>query len=88
MREFIEYLLSWVWCSSEDAKSVGLTHHGRLFGIPAWVRDDGEMVVGVPKFPILRLYTDACDWAFSAFSFFVSEDAELVIPLYVGREIE
>lgn len=88
MRDLVAYVLSWLWCNAEGAKAAGLTHHGRLYGVPAWVRDEGEMVMGVPKVPLLRLYTDACDWVFDSFSYFLSVDAILVSPLHVGKPIE
>lgn len=88
MREFIEYVMSWLWCGAEDAKAAGLTNHGRLYGLPAWVRDEGDMVSGCPKVPILRLYTAACDVAFDMCSYFIGEDTVLVSPLHVGKPIE
>lgn len=84
---FVRYILSWLWCSAESAKAGGMTHHGRIYGCPAWVCDGEEMFMAVTKVPALVVYTSVCDMIFDAFTTFMSEDQELVTPIHVGKPI-
>ena len=75
--------------SLQDAKRVGMTHEGTLFGVPAWMTNDDECVMAVPKFVPFNAWT-----LFASFLFDVAADilcnrntGPLVCPIKVGRSI-
>lgn len=81
-------ILAAIYLTKAQALALGLTHHGSIFGIPAWVADAGDEVIGVPKVPALAAFTVALDWLMDAALYFLPDDVALETPLKVGRPIE
>jgi hypothetical protein len=78
-----------LWISREEALVAGMTHHGRMFGVPAWVAETGENEIsGCPKIPVLQLWCQVIDWLMELVTYAMSEDMELVTPISLDRPIE
>jgi hypothetical protein len=71
----------------QDAKAAGLTHEGKLFGVPAWMRCDGDNMAAVPKFQPFTAWTWLADKAFDIASYFIPAGASLPSPIYLGSSI-
>lgn len=81
-------ILAAIYLTKAQALALGLTHHGSIFGIPAWVTDAGEDVIGVPKVPLLAAFTLTMDWLMYAALHFLPDDVALETPLKIGHPIE
>lgn len=77
-----------IYLSERRAQEIGFTHHGSIYGVPAWMaeRSDNE-VVACPKFTVLQLYAMAADWFFARWVEFVPGDYTLITPMTFGAEI-
>ncbi|HFT6991394.1 hypothetical protein ACL5HQ_13755 [Stenotrophomonas maltophilia] len=65
-----------------------MTHEGRLFGVPAWLREDSDtQVTASPKVPVLHLWCMAVDLVLEIAAAFVQEDRTLESPITLGRRI-
>ncbi|EED38465.1 hypothetical protein SSKA14_1476 [Stenotrophomonas sp. SKA14] len=65
-----------------------MTHEGRLFGVPAWLREDSDsQVTGSPKVPALHLWCMAVDLVLEIAAAFVQEDRTLESPITLGKRI-
>lgn len=56
----MRWVLGLFWMTADQALASGMTHHGRLYGIPAWVaRDpcDPNVLHGCAKVPLLSVVT-------------------------------
>lgn len=78
-----------IYFSIEDAKACGLTHEGRLFGVPAWMRCSNDEFMAVPKFVPFNAWTLFCDWAFDVAADLLCNRSTgpMVAPIHVGRSI-
>jgi len=77
-----------LWITKEHAISLGMTHEGTLFGLPAWMNNDrGHIVGAVPKAYFMRWWPAMCDWLFDQASYFVPSHIELVSPIKTGQRI-
>ncbi|TAA45650.1 hypothetical protein [Pseudoxanthomonas winnipegensis] len=77
---------TWLYVTESAAIASGLTHEGRLFGCPAWLRlDSEEHVVGTPKVPALAVWCCVVDRAMDLATCFLSADTVVVTPITVGR---
>jgi hypothetical protein len=76
-----------IYCNEATARELGLTHEGRIFGVPAWLGDldSGDSVVCITKIPVLMLYTHFCSMLYD-FAAALSGQS-LHIPLFVGRKL-
>lgn len=82
-------LLDCLYLTRARAIALGFTHEGRLFGVPAWMRDvNSEAPICCPKILVLQFYAMACDWVFESFAAGMPEDATLETPLVVTRRID
>ena len=75
------------WLSEKRALEYGFTNHGRLYGMPAWVRDDGDEVIACPKVGLFQFAAIAIDCFFEFFSWFLPSDASVNTPLSIGEPI-
>lgn len=80
---FLERLI----INEDEARAAGLTHEGTLFGVPAWVAIDGEMVIGCPKFSPLRHYCDFGNWLLDVAASMAGDDVQFVTPHTLGRAL-
>ncbi len=77
-----------LYLTEKLAKEYGMTHHGRMFGLPAYVKVSGENeITGSPKLPFLWIWCFAIDWLMEQALWFIDEDVQVVTPISVGRPI-
>ncbi|HEL4296697.1 TPA: hypothetical protein UM674_000626 [Stenotrophomonas maltophilia] len=78
-----------LYVTRREALDAGMTHSGRLFGVPAWLRvDSDEQVTGTPKVPALHLWCWLIDQLLELPCCLLPQDCALVSPITIGREIE
>lgn len=78
-----------VYIPSFAAKEVGMTHHGVMFGVPAWVRDTGEGWDATPKANILLPWILLADITYGLFAeFILPADMNLPTPIRMTKPIE
>ncbi len=78
----------WLYIDRASAIDAGMTHEGRLFGVPAWLREDSDtQVTASPKVPALHLWCMAVDLVLEIAAAFVQEDLTLESPITLGRRI-
>lgn len=78
-----------LFITKADAINDGLTHHGTMYGVPAWMRPvSGEGFMAVPKFYPFMLWCIFGDFCFNLASYFVSANNVLMTPIRVGNRIE
>lgn len=91
LAERAQRVADWAWLSERRARLKGYTHHGRIYGMPAWVcqheqRDD--LVYAVPKaailIPIALAADAACNAILDAFPF---PDGRYQMPIHIGEPI-
>lgn len=62
MQKYFWWVVCLFYIPERVAKAWGMTHHGRIYGVPAWVCDeDGEGEIA-PKVPLLVLWCWLSDW--------------------------
>ena len=67
---------------------MGFTHHGRLFGVPAWMSESApNEFTACPKIPALQVWAVFADVALDTLLFIVPGDVEIVAPVYPVRPI-
>lgn len=81
MRQFL-------YVTEADAIAAGMTHEGRMFGVPAWlaVTDENE-VTGTPKVPVLNLWCLLIDALMEAATYFLDSETCVETPIYLGRPL-
>ncbi|OEZ02306.1 MULTISPECIES: hypothetical protein [Stenotrophomonas] len=78
-----------IYITEQEAADAGMTHEGRLFGVPAWLRvDSDEQVTGTPKVPALHLWCWVADLAMELKACFFYVDEVVESPISIGRRIE
>lgn len=77
-----------LFISKQDALAAGMTHHGSIYGLPAWVRETEYGVDGAPKFIPAAAWCWAVDWLYDTATWFMPADRYIEAPLRVGRPIE
>lgn len=65
-----------------------MTHHGRIFGVPCWVCEAPDGLVGAPKFLPLMLWCCPADWLYEAATWFMPADRCIEAPLRILRPID
>ncbi|APQ41897.1 MAG: hypothetical protein G3W64_19830 [Xanthomonas euvesicatoria] len=80
---FLDYL----YTRESAAMAIGMTHEGRMFGVPAWLTTDGDVCYGCPKVPVLQLWCILIDSLMGAATYFLPEDAVLEVPIHIGRPL-
>ncbi|MEB1026004.1 hypothetical protein VDP41_06125 [Xanthomonas campestris pv. campestris] len=84
----IARLLPFLYVAEAVAVQSGMTHEGKLFGAPAWLRvDSDEQVTGTPKVPALHLWCLLVDLSLELASYFIRDDQMLVSPIKIGRSL-
>lgn len=81
-------LLQRFYLPESEALALGLTHHGSLFGIPAFLSVHPEYVYGVPKIPALDLVTHFLDTLLGIATYFIPAHVRLKSPIRVGAAIK
>jgi hypothetical protein len=77
------------YITKAQAIDSGLTHEGKLFGVPAYFGTDyGNAVTAVPKVPILQLYCLLCDALFELASYFLRGHHVLTTPIKIERPLK
>lgn len=77
--------MDYIYITKERAIENGLTHNGKLYGVPSWVRggvvegEDG--FYGVPKVPLLQLYLVLAESLMNLFTLFLKEGAVIEAPI-------
>lgn len=78
-----------IYITEQEALEAGMTHEGRLFGAPAWLRvDSDDQVTGTPKVPVLHLWCWVADLAMELKACFFYVDEVVESPISIGRRIE
>lgn len=78
----------YLYVTRAAAIEAGMTHEGRLFGCPAWLRvDSDEEVIGTPKVPLLHLWCLLIDGLLVIGSYFIPPDRILVSLITIGKPI-
>lgn len=81
--------MSIFYITKATALAHGMTHEGRLFGVPAWMTETAENeVVAAPKIPILQFWCCAIDYLMEFATYFMIEDDALVTPITILRPIQ
>ena len=79
---------TFIYVTRADAIEDGMTHEGRLFGCPAWLRiDSEEQVTGTPKIPALHLWCWLVDFMLGTAACLIPEDVQIVSPISIGKPI-
>lgn len=79
---------TFIYVTRADAIEAGMTHEGRLFGCPAWLRVDSEVqVTGTPKIPALHLWCWFVDFMLDTAACLIPEDVQIVSPISIGKPI-
>jgi len=76
-----------VFITKKQALAAGMTHHGSIYGVPAWVRETDDGVDGAPKFAPAVVWCWLCDKVYDLATYFMPADAFIEAPLRVGRPI-
>lgn len=80
----------WIYVPESLALQIGMTHEGRMFGVPAWLADDPndrDIFWGAPKVPLLTLWCIFADKCYELFSYTMPSDKYLKTPIYPTRKI-
>jgi len=79
----------YLYLTEARAKEIGFTHSGSLYGVPAWIMDEGdeEELKACPKVPALQLYAIAMDTLFDWLTYFIHEDQVVETPIVMTRPI-
>lgn len=71
----------------QAAKEMGMTHHGRMYGVPVWTVDTPGEIWCVPKLWIARHYFTICELLFDA-AHFLCPFADFSTPYELGDRIK
>jgi hypothetical protein len=78
-----------LWMKEDEALRCGLTHHGKMFGVPCWVTDPSEQRDGLPtvvtKFAPAEVWITMCTIACQMISVFNKDAA---FPIVIGQRID
>lgn len=77
-----------IYITEKQALAAGMTHHGRIYGVPAWVCETADGVVGAPKLVPLVVWCWLVDWLYEAAAWLMPADRYIEAPLRVLRPIE
>lgn len=80
-------LFDLVYVTKARAIEAGLTHEGCLYGVPAWLRPDGEDVIACPKLPILHLWVALASASFDLLMWLVPAGQSVEMPIRLGNRI-
>lgn len=69
--------------SEEEAVQLGFTHDATTYGVPVWLREDGDFIVCLPKVYVLRHLLNIVDpiFTFTASLFLALHGGGGQIPL-------
>ena len=70
-----------IYMPEDVAVQLGLTHNARLFGVPAWVREEPEAIVACPKFTPMTLYFRLADAVLWTVAFLTALEIETPLVL-------
>ena len=76
------------WISESRARELGFTNHGRLYGLPAWISEEGpDVVMACPKVGALQVVAIVIDAMFEFLSWFLPAGSEVQTPISIGESI-
>ncbi|WP_426287506.1 hypothetical protein [Luteibacter sp. E-22] len=76
------------WISENRAREFGFTHHGRIYGIPAWISEEGpDVVMACPKVGVLQVVAMTADTIFEGLSWLMPADRYVETPMHIGAPI-
>jgi hypothetical protein len=80
----------WLYITKARALESGLTHEGRLFGVPAWFdgESDAAVAIATPKIPALHAWCMLGDCLMELASYVLPADAVLASPITITGRIE
>lgn len=52
--------------TEKEAVIMGYTHEAKVYGVPVWLREDGEYVACMPKLYLLRHFLNVVDFLYSS----------------------
>ena len=87
LKEWWYAIRVFLYLTETDASELGFTHHGTLFGVPAWLHENGEDFVAAPKIPALIVWTLFADCCYEVASWLLPGDGFLKSPIYLTRPI-
>ena len=88
MQKYFWWFVRLFYIPERVAKAWGMTHHGRIYGVPAWVRETDCGVDGAPKVPVLVLWCKGVDLLYEAATYFMPSDRYIEAPLKALRPID
>lgn len=78
-----------LFVTKQQAIDAGMTHHGRIYGVPSWVSITDTGVIGAPKFRPFGVYLWLADAAYGFIAAnLISQGNYLKTPLAVLRPIK
>jgi hypothetical protein len=78
-----------LYITKRQALDAGLTHEGKLFGVPAWFgEDDGHICMATPKIPLLHVWCMFCDALYELASYFLHGHQVLTSPIHIKGLIQ
>lgn len=77
-----------LFVTEAQAVRAGMTHHGKLFGIPAWMAETPEGVDAVPKFRPFSLWCAFADWAYDFAATMMPSGSWVEAPMRVTAPID
>ncbi len=76
-----------MFITKQQALAAGMTHHGSIYGVPAWVRETEYGLDGAPKFAPAAAWCWLCDKAYDLATYLIPTGSFLEAPLRIGRPI-
>lgn len=79
-----------MWVTKENAKALGMTHEGTLYGVDVWLwfnPEDDNRFDAAAKFIPAVLWIKFCNFMYDSAEWFIPEGYELHTPITVGGEI-
>lgn len=73
-------LIDWFYLTPERALEQGFTHHGSLYGLPAWVaphHSEADALYGTPKVPLLVVVAFVLDVLHEAWCRLMLDEGEV-----------
>lgn len=77
-----------LYVTKQQAIECGMTHHGRIYGVPAWVRETPDGVDAATKITFMGYWCDFMDWLYDQATYFMAADQCIESPLRVLRPIQ
>lgn len=85
--EIVSVVWTFFYVDEATALSAGMTHHGKIWGIPVWVNPSGNDFDACPKYPACAPYLWVCESIVGLALYFIPEDWIFETPMSLGKKI-